>query len=124
MRFVNSVAARTCAALLATGMTVLWAADASAWSRFRDEIYADSFGNLVIQSPNGYKRIIVGQGHRARQLSRYERAGEPSVVYLDDTDTYYGDGGCYRPPYVWKGRSRMYGLPDGVVPQPPCADER
>ena len=62
------------------------AGDAFAWSRFHDHIYADSFGNLVVQSPNGYKRIVVGQGHLAKKLSRYEGGGEPAVVYLDETE--------------------------------------
>ena len=50
---------------LTAAMTVFSAADALAWSRFHDYVYANSFGNLVIQSPNGYKRIVVGQGHLA-----------------------------------------------------------
>jgi hypothetical protein len=96
---------------------------APAWSRYRDHIYADSFGNLVIQSPSGYKRIIVGQGHLAKELSSYESAGQTDadVVYLDDNrDGYRSSGDCYRPPYLFKGRDYMYGLPDGVLPQAPC----
>src|SRR4051794_8341598 len=105
-------------AMLAVGMMVFSAGAAPAWSRYRDHVYADSFGNLVIQSPSGYKRIIVGQGHLAKELSSYEGAGDPDpdVVYLDDNqdgDRSYRD--CYRPPYVFKGRSYMYGLADGVV---------
>lgn len=124
MRFVKFAAA-----VLAAGMSVGAAADALAWGRYRDHIYADSFGNLVIQSPSGYKRIVVGQGHLAKELSDYEgKTDEPSTVYLDDNggyrdgSSYYRDD-CYRPPHLWKGRSYMYGLPDGVVPQAPCADE-
>jgi hypothetical protein len=110
-------------AILAVGMMVFSAGAAPAWSRYRDHIYADSFGNLVIQSPSGYKRIIVGQGHLAKELSSYEGVGDadPDVVYLDDNrDGYRSYGDCYRPPYLFKGRSYMYGLPDGVVPQAPC----
>ena len=46
-----------------------------------------------IQSPSGYKRIIVGQGHLAKELSSYEGAGtsDPDVVYLDDGDDGYRD---------------------------------
>ena len=78
-------------AILAVGMMVLSAGAAPAWSRYRDHIYADSFGNLVIQSPSGYKRIIVGQGHLAKELSSYEGAGDPDpdVVYLDDGQDGY-----------------------------------
>jgi hypothetical protein len=122
MRFFNCAAA-----LLAAGLAAGTAGEALAWGRFHDHIYADSFGNLVVQSPNGSKRIVVGQGYLAKKLSQYEGAGnDPDVVYLDEDhdgqgDTYaYRD--CYRPPYLWKGRSYMYGLPDGVVPQAPCAD--
>jgi hypothetical protein len=127
MRFGNRAIAQ--AALLATAMSLTSVGDAFAWSLFRDHVYADSFGNLVVQSPNGYKRIIVGQGHRAKKLSKYE-GGDPAVVYLDENhdgayDSYgypaYAD--CYRPPYLFKGRSYMYGLPDGVIPQAPCAGE-
>ena len=98
-------------AILAVGMMVFSAGAAPAWSRYRDHIYADSFGNLVI--------------HLAKELSSYEGASsdpDPDVVYLDDNQdgdrSSYRD--CYRPPYVFKGRSYMYGLADGVVPQAPC----
>jgi hypothetical protein len=124
MRFISSA---VCGAMLAATVTVLSVADASAWSRFHDHIYADSFGNLVIQSPNGYKRIVVGQGHLAGKLKAYEGVRDSDVVYLDENDEGYEGGelyrDCYRPPHIWKGRSYMYGLPDGVIPQAPCADE-
>ena len=77
----------------------------------------------MIQSPSGYKRIIVGQGHLAKELSSYEAAssGDPDVVYLDDDrDGYRSYSDCYRPPHLFKGRDYMYGLPDGVLPQAPC----
>ena len=114
---------RVSAAAVAAGMIVLSIGVAPAWSRYRDHIYADSFGNLVIQSPSGYKRIIVGQGHLAKKLSSYEGAGQTDadVVYLDDDrDGYRSYSDCYRPPYLFKGRDYMYGLPDGVLPQAPC----
>jgi hypothetical protein len=128
MRLVNRLPtiARISIAFLTAGIAVFLAADARAWTRFHDHVYADSFGNLVIQSPSGYKRIVVGQGHLARQLSKYEHASNPEVVYLDEGGDGY-DGGyvyrdCFRPPYLFKGRSYMYGLPDGVIPQAPCAN--
>nr|MDQ2705578.1 hypothetical protein [Pseudomonadota bacterium] len=56
----------------------------------RDRIYADSFGNLVVHSRSGYKRIVVGQGYLARELSDYEQGGSPEdVVYLDDDAVPY-----------------------------------
>lgn len=117
---------RACLATIACLSVVVWAADAFAWSRFHDHVYADSFGNLVVQSPSGFKRIVVGQGYLAKDFAQYERTGEPDVVYLQDEDLgrleLFRD--CFRPPYQWKGRSFMYGLPDGVIPQAPCADRR
>jgi hypothetical protein len=128
MRCSKGAIARGCAALAAAGMSLMASGDAFAWSRFHDHVYADSFGNLVVQSPNGYKRIVVGQGHQAKKLSKYEHGGEPSVVYLDEGEDgapYSGHGyrDCYRPPYLFKGRSYMYGLPDGEIPQAPCVDD-
>lgn len=90
---------------------------ASADDLVHDAVYADSFGNLVVQSPYGYKRIIVGEGYRARQLMGYTQSSGPRVVY--DNSSEVAVSNCYRPPMMWRGRSFMYGLPDGVVPQPP-----
>jgi hypothetical protein len=101
-------------ALLALSGNLSFAND----SRYRDRVEADSFGNLVIYSAAGYKRIIVGQGHRAAELQAFVGdKDEPSVVYLDQ-------GRIVNPncPHavLLKGRSYMYGLPDGVVPEPAC----
>lgn len=128
MHFLNSGLGlgRISAAVLAATIGLATTTGAMAWSRFHDEIYADSFGNLVIQSPSGSKRIVVGQGHLAKDLSQYERTGDSDVVYLDEDterDGRYEYRDCYRPPYLWKGRSYMYGLPDGVVPQAPCVGD-
>lgn len=91
-------------------------APAAAWDR--DYAFADSFGNLVIQSAAGYKRIIVGEGHRAAQMSNYLAAGaetEPVTVFADrDGGVVYA--GCYRPPVLVKGRSYMYGFDQGEIP--------
>lgn len=85
-----------------------------------DHVYADSFGNLVIESAAGYKRIIVGEGKLAKELSAYVGAGQPKVEYLDRSAAVY-DGDCYRPPVFVKGRSYMYGLSDGEMPElSPC----
>lgn len=91
--------------------------DAASAGRFHDRVYADSFGNLIVQSPSGYKRIIVGQGHLAKELAAYTASSEPTRHEYDDRDAYRGDD-CYRPPVLLKGRSYMYGLDDGVVPEP------
>ena len=104
-------------ALLA-GATVTAAAVAG--NRIHDRVYADSFGNLVIQSPYGYKRIIIGEGNLAGELRNHAGGSEPEVVYADPEPLYRGYyiDNCYRPPVLLKGRSYMYGLPDGVIPEP------
>lgn len=87
-----------------------------------DHIYADSFGNLVVDSAAGYKRIVVGQGHMARQAAAYAATEAPKVIYLDRAEenaAWAAD--CYRPPVFVKGRSYMYGLSDGEMPElSPC----
>ena len=114
----NSVRASVAAAVLAGWATTI-AAPAEAGLRHHDRVYADSFGNLVIDSAAGYKRIIVGEGKLAKRLSEYTSAGQPDVVY-DDADEP-GAPGCYQPPVLVKGRSYMYGLSDGEMPNlSPC----
>ncbi len=83
-----------------------------------DRVYADSFGNLVIESAAGYKRIIVGEGAQAEHLSKYTSAGQADidVVYADDGSTRRVAKGCYRPPALIKGRSYMYGFDQGEIP--------
>jgi hypothetical protein len=91
---------------------------------YHDRVHADSFGNLVIYSPSGYKRIVVGQGHLAKELADYTRAGAaPDVVYLgEDEVRYRGPRRCRTDGVLLHGRSYMYGLPDNVVPvlEHPC----
>ena len=85
-----------------------------------DRIYADSFGNLIVRSPSGYKRIVVGQGHLAGELAAYEAGGRPDdVVYLDDGDDVAVPYECWKPAVLLKGRSYMYGLEDGELPDLP-----
>ena len=64
---------RSCWRRLAVGL----AAPALAGARHHDRVYADSFGNLVIDSAAGYKRILVGEGKLAKELSDYTSAGQP-----------------------------------------------
>ncbi|TPK89257.1 MULTISPECIES: hypothetical protein [unclassified Mesorhizobium] len=114
----NSVRASLAAAALA-GLVMAIAAPAEAGVRHHDRVYADSFGNLVIDSAAGYKRIVVGEGKLAKKLSEFTSAGQPDVVY-DDADAP-GAPGCYQPPVLVKGRSYMYGLSDGEMPNlSPC----
>jgi len=79
-----------------------------------ERVYDDSYGNLVILSPSGYKRIVVGMGHLAVEL---ERSRMPEVVYLDRPGRAHRR--CHTPPVLWKGRSHMYGLAEGEIPSPP-----
>ena len=77
----------------------------------QDYAYADSYGNLVIESAAGYKRILVGRGHDAVRVNKYLHRGQAQpparpVAYRD----------CYRPGVFVKGRSYMYGLSDGEMP--------
>ncbi|MEP9387548.1 hypothetical protein [Mesorhizobium sp. KR9-304] len=82
-----------------------------------DRVYADSFGNLVVHSRSGYKRIVVGQGHLARELAEYERPRDRDVVYLDEDEAVPYE--CWKPAVLLKGRSYMYGLEDGELPDLP-----
>jgi hypothetical protein len=109
-------------ALLAGAAVIGISGSASAGSLIHDYVYSDSFGNLIVQSPYGYKRIIVGEGRLARKMSSLSGAGEPKVAYADREDGYarygYYYDDCYRPAVLLKGRGYMYGLPDGVLPEP------
>ncbi|RST88425.1 hypothetical protein EJC49_01205 [Aquibium carbonis] len=89
---------------------------------YHDRVQADSFGNLIIHSPGGYKRIVVGQGHLAEELAAYSRAGEPRVVYLEPSTERRSVRRCRSQGVLMHGRSYMYGLPDNVVPvlEHPC----
>ncbi|MDX8478191.1 hypothetical protein RFN28_06810 [Mesorhizobium sp. VK24D] len=114
----NSVRASLAAVTVAALASAI-AVPAEAGLRHHDRVYADSFGNLVIDSAAGYKRIIVGEGRHAKQLSDYTGAGQPGVIYEQSDDA--GAPGCYQPPVFVKGRSYMYGLSDGEMPNlSPC----
>ncbi|TIM75868.1 MAG: hypothetical protein E5Y58_05985 [Mesorhizobium sp.] len=104
--------------LVAVAIGFAFAAPARAGTR--DRVYADSFGNLVIESAAGYKRILVGEGELAKEMSDYVGAGQPKIVYQDEPDDVSSHD-CYRPPVFVKGRSYMYGLSDGEMPElSPC----
>lgn len=109
-----SVPALAIAAVITTILPV------QAGGRAHDHVYADSFGNLVIDSAAGYKRIVVGQGEHVRDVSKYLESGQPDVevVYADrdDENSVVYDRGCYRPPALIKGRSYMYGFDQGEIP--------
>jgi ABC-type Fe3+-hydroxamate transport system substrate-binding protein len=85
MRAIQTILAAAIAAMLSVAVS-----SAEAGQR-RDRVYADSFGNLIVDSAAGYKRIIVGQGSQIKELSKYLNRGQPSVVeYQDENiDTRY-----------------------------------
>ncbi|UDL87563.1 hypothetical protein LGH82_20505 [Mesorhizobium sp. PAMC28654] len=116
----KSTSQRLCA-LIMSAMAVGFAAPAIAGTNTRDHVYADSFGNLVIESAAGYKRILVGEGKLAKELSAYTSAGQPKVLYQNESGDPISGNDCYRPPAFVKGRSYMYGLSDGEMPDlTPC----
>jgi len=81
-----------------------------------EHVYADAFGNLVIEAASGYKRIIVGEGARARELEEAIGAREPRVVYDGHHPVCLGT-------VVYRGRAYMYGVDRGstvVLPGPAC----
>ncbi len=84
--------------------------------RLKERVYDDSFGNLIIISPAGYKRIVVGMGHLAAD---YESPRAPEVVYLEGARRGPQLKRCHQPPVLWKGRGYMYGLAEGEIPTPP-----
>ena len=102
--------------LAATVAVILFVAAPVAAGDSRDSVHADSFGNLVINSAAGYKRIIVGMGHVAEA---YQATGS----YFEPANTRQtpqrATKNCSRPPHIWHGRSQMYGLRDGEIPQAP-----
>lgn len=96
------------------------AAPAHAGGSHGDRIYADSFGNLIVHSRSGYKRIVVGQGHLARELAAYEGVHSPDGgAYLGNDDDAAVPYECWKPAVLLKGRSYMYGLEDGELPDLP-----
>ncbi|RIK86062.1 MAG: hypothetical protein DCC69_07715 [Hyphomicrobiales bacterium] len=106
--------------LAAAVAAVLLAASPAAAGDGRDRVHADSFGNLVIHSAAGYKRIIVGMGHVAEAYQLTGSYYEPENV---EAAAHRPARRCWRPPYVWHGRSHMYGLREGEVPQAPLVCE-
>ncbi|MCO5148124.1 MAG: hypothetical protein M9895_18370 [Aquamicrobium sp.] len=109
MRMISGLAAAAVATMLT--LTAAGAADDG-----RDRVHADSFGNLVIYSHAGYKRIIVGMGEVAQAYQLTGSYYEPEIAVREAPREARR---CWRPPYVWHGRSHMYGLDRGEVPQAP-----
>lgn len=105
-----------CIFSLATGLVVA-TVPARAGDPYGERYHADTFGNLVVYSPAGYKRIIVGQGHVLAEYQAQAGTADPDTYY-DGTAESRSYQNCRTVPGMFKGRSHMYGLPDGVVPTP------
>lgn len=85
----------------------------------QDFAYADSYGNLVIESAAGYKRILVGRGRDAERVNNFLDRGQQRrqpADYVLPRKLYLGYRDCYRPGAFIKGRSYMYGLAEGEMP--------
>lgn len=81
----------------------------------RERVHTDSFGNLVIYSPAGYKRIVVGAGGTAS----HDRSAGPRVAWRGGERLHLTrNRDCGFGAVLVHGRSYMYGLPEGVVPTP------
>jgi hypothetical protein len=111
-RLAGLAAASLMAAVFALGA----AAPSLADTYDRDRVYADSFGNLVIVGASGYKRIVVGEGHQAGNMSGNAGGSGPEVVYANGVGDVVSSPDCYRPPVFVKGRSYMYGFDQGEIP--------
>ena len=84
----------------------------------QDYAYADSFGNLVILSSTGYKRVLVGRGRDAERVNKFLDRGQPRETdgLVVPRKLYFGYADCYRPGVFVQGRSYMYGLSNGEMP--------
>jgi hypothetical protein len=104
---------RAAAPCILAALVALTVPAASAGGLYTEHVHADSFGNLVVYSPSGYKRIVVGRGYLADEMAAQNRA-----VYSGHR--HYGGHERFRPckrhGVLLHGRSYMYGLPDNVVP--------
>jgi len=105
------------AVTLATSIGASAVVPAMAENLRNDRVYADSFGNLVIESSAGFKRIVVGEGSQADKVRNYIDRDGPSVVYGDSSERLaVSSERCYRAPWLVKGRSYMYGFDQGEIP--------
>ena len=96
----------------------IFAAATATGTMAQDFAYADSFGNLVIDSAAGYKRILVGRGSDVERVNKFLDRGQTREhgEYILPRRLYLGYRDCYRPGVFVQGRSYMYGLSDGEMP--------
>lgn len=79
-----------------------------------ERVHADAFGNLVIQSEAGYKRILVGKGDLAKEMAEALDANQPQIVVLGHSAFAVSGRPCK--PLIHHGRSAMWGLDRGQAP--------
>lgn len=81
-------------------------------------VYADAYGNLVIESRAGFKRIMVGKGYMAGDYQALDLETPRETAYLERNGgkLYLRRANPCTEGVLIKGRSYMYGLPDGVLP--------
>lgn len=118
LRFLSKNPARLAAGLSLAAFFLGVNAPAMAGSFYHDHAYSDSYGNLVIYSPAGYKAIVVGKGYLAPKLAEATRKAHPAVRGPVVPGAYFLADRCARSAVILHGRSYMYGLPDNVVPVP------
>lgn len=103
--------------IVAAALAAAMAMPATAGGLTGERVYADAYGNLVIHSRTGYKRILVGRGYMAED---YADLGieSPRVAYLErrNGELYVRRARPCSEGVLVKGRSYMYGLPDGALP--------
>jgi hypothetical protein len=109
---------RLCSVAVATSLALALPVVSATAQALGDRVHADSFGNLVIHSRSGYKRIVVGKGHLAIDAAGVQEPGGRGEFYrrygLNEASYW-----CWRPAVLLKGRDYMYGLADGELPDLP-----
>lgn len=81
-------------------------------------VYADAYGNLVIHSRAGFKRIMVGKGHLADDYRALGIEAPRETAYLERRHgkLYLRRSAPCSAGVLVKGRGYMYGLSDGELP--------
>lgn len=81
-------------------------------------VYADAYGNLVIHSRAGFKRILVGKGHLADDYRALEIESPRQTAYLERSGgkLYLRRAAPCSAGVLIKGRGYMYGLSEGELP--------
>ncbi|WP_295811933.1 hypothetical protein [uncultured Nitratireductor sp.] len=81
-------------------------------------VYADAYGNLVIHSRAGFKRIMVGKGSLADDYRALGIEAPRETAYMERRrgKLYLRRAAPCSEGVLIKGRGYMYGLSDGELP--------